>query len=518
MDTDRSRPEQEQTLEALYEQRQWLRVTLSSIGDAVITTDTKGSVTYLNPVAESLTGWPQAEAAGIPLEIVFKIINEETRQTVENPATRALREGLVAGLANHTLLIAKDGTERAIDDSAAPIRNANGEVAGVVLVFRDITQRRQQEQSIQDSLNYAESVIATLREPFLVLDDNLKVKTANHRFYEAFKVSPEETESQFVYDLGNRQWDIPELRRLLREVLSNHHPIHDFEIDHTFPTIGRRIMRLNAGGFESVNHGPHLILLAIEAINEGENAEDELRESEIRYRRLFESARDGILILDATTGKVTDANPYIEELLGYAAHELSGKELWQVGLFQDIDESKAAFQQLQEQGYIRYHHLPLESKGGQRREVEFVSNLYQEDHRTVIQCNIRDMTERAQLERATAQAEALADLHRRKDEFLAMISHELRNPLAAITNAVQILDLQKDEHPIQEKARTIIRRQAGNLVVLVNDLLEVSRILSGRIQLHQEDLDARGIAQQAVETARPLIDQNKHELTVSLPT
>src|SRR5881396_519387 len=151
MDTDRSRPEQEQTPEALYEQRQWLRVTLSSIGDAVITTDTKGSVTYLNPVAESLTGWTQAEAAGNPLEIVFKIINEETRQTVENPATRALREGLVVGLANHTLLIAKDGTERAIDDSAAPIRNANGEVAGVVLVFRDVTDRRKAERELRDS-------------------------------------------------------------------------------------------------------------------------------------------------------------------------------------------------------------------------------------------------------------------------------------------------------------------------------------------------------------------------------
>jgi signal transduction histidine kinase len=176
------------------------------------------------------------------------------------------------------------------------------------------------------------------------------------------------------------------------------------------------------------------------------------------------------------------------------------------------------FQQLQEQGYIRYHHLPLESKGGQRREVEFVSNVYREDHRSVIQCNIRDITERAQLERATAQAEALADLHRRKDEFLAMISHELRNPLAAITNAVQLLDLQKDAPPVQEKARTIIRRQAGNLVVLVNDLLEVSRILTGRIQLHQEDLDARGIVQRAVETARPLIEQSKHELTLSIPT
>src|SRR5438876_9861692 len=106
MNANEENSEPKQAAEALHEQREWLRVTLSSIGDAVITTDTKGSVTYLNPVAESLTGWPQAEAAGIPLEIVFKIINEETRQTGENPATRALSEGLVVVLAIHTLLLA----------------------------------------------------------------------------------------------------------------------------------------------------------------------------------------------------------------------------------------------------------------------------------------------------------------------------------------------------------------------------------------------------------------------------
>src|SRR5512132_571843 len=148
---------------ALHEQREWLRVTLSSIGDAVITTDGKGCVTFLNPVAESLTGWPQESAAGIPLESVFKIVNEATRQTVENPATRALRAGVVVGLATHTLLIAKDGIERPVDDSAAPIRNASGEVSGVVLVFRDITERRRAEESIQDALNYCECIIATLR-------------------------------------------------------------------------------------------------------------------------------------------------------------------------------------------------------------------------------------------------------------------------------------------------------------------------------------------------------------------
>src|SRR4029453_12225276 len=140
-----------QTAKASREQRELLRLTLSSIGDAVITTDTKGRVTFLNPVAEFLTGWTQEESAGVPLESVFKIVNEETRRTVENPATRALRDGVVVGLANHTLLIAKDGTERPIDDSAAPIRHANGEVAGVVLVFREVSERRRQERALQAS-------------------------------------------------------------------------------------------------------------------------------------------------------------------------------------------------------------------------------------------------------------------------------------------------------------------------------------------------------------------------------
>jgi PAS domain S-box-containing protein len=109
---------------ALHEQREWLRVTLSSIGDAVIATDTDGRKTFMNPVAQVVTGWRLEEATGAPLETVFKIVDEQTRRTVKNPAFKALREGVVVGLANHTLLIAKDGTEHPIDDSAAPIRTA----------------------------------------------------------------------------------------------------------------------------------------------------------------------------------------------------------------------------------------------------------------------------------------------------------------------------------------------------------------------------------------------------------
>ncbi len=168
--------EQIRTRAALAEERERLRVTLNSIGDAVISTDNAGHVTYLNPVAEQLTGWRNSEAIGRPLEQVFKIVNEDTREVVENPAAKVLREGKVIGLANHTLLIAKDGRERSIDDSGAPIRVNSGDISGVVLVFRDVTERRADErlrnaQALQlrrtnEELNqFAYAVTHDLREP-----------------------------------------------------------------------------------------------------------------------------------------------------------------------------------------------------------------------------------------------------------------------------------------------------------------------------------------------------------------
>jgi PAS domain S-box-containing protein len=130
------------TEEALRQSEERYRTTIMSVGDGVIATDTEGQVELLNPVAEALTGWRQEEARGKPLEEIFRIINEETRQTVENPVRRAMREGLVVGLANHSILIAKDGSEHPIADSGAPIRNEKGEITGVVLVFRDQTKER----------------------------------------------------------------------------------------------------------------------------------------------------------------------------------------------------------------------------------------------------------------------------------------------------------------------------------------------------------------------------------------
>ena len=429
-----------------------------------------------------------------------------------------MREGTIVGLANHSLLIARDGTERPIDDSAAPIRNEAGEVAGVVLVFRDCTERRRHERAAQEALGYAEEIVATLREPFLVLDGSLRVLTANASFYRAFHVSGEETVGRFLYDLGNGQWDIPALRTLLEEAIPEEIAVHDFEVEHDFPAIGRRSMLLNARRFPPEGEHPNLILLAIEDVTERRRSDAALQDSELRFRRLFQTAKDGILILDAALGTIIEANPFMCGLLGYELDDFLGKELWEIGLFRDKEASRAAYRELLAKGYIRYENLPLKTKGGEEVEVEFVSNLYTVGDRQVAQCNIRDITERSRMERqAKAQAAALADLHRRKDEFLAMLSHELRNPLSPILNAVHLLRLQGDENLIQQEARSIIERQVGQLSHLVDDLLEVARFTSGKIRLHPVRLDMRGVVERAVESARPLIDRRRHMLTVDVP-
>jgi PAS domain S-box-containing protein len=496
----------------------WMRVTLSSIGDAVITTDASGGVTFLNPAAQALTGWTQAEAAGVILEGVFRIVNEDSHETVESPTVRALRDGVIVGLANHTLLISRDGTERPIDDSAAPIRDEHGIVAGVVLVFRDVTERRNQERAVKDALAYAEDIIANLREPLLVLGDGLKVKTANASFYRTFGVSKSETEERSFCDLGHGEWNDPSLREMLEGVVTTGLPVTDFELESFFEGMGLRSLLFDARRFVSQDDQSGMILLGIEDITERKRAEEAVKHSELQYRRLFQTARDGILILDAPTGTILEANPFMSGLMGFELDEIVGKELWEIGVFQDEEANKDAYKELLERGYIRYENLPLKTKAGGAVDVEFVSNLYMVGKRRVAQCNIRDITGRTRLERqAKAQALALADLLRRKDEFLAMLSHELRNPLSPILNAVHLLRIQGEENLIQQQARTIIERQVGQLARLVNDLLEVSRITTGTIRLQPERLDMRGIVERAVETCRPLIDRRRHILTVTEP-
>ncbi len=289
-----------------------------------------------------------------------------------------------------------------------------------------IAECKRAEETFEKAQKYTEGIVETIREPLLVLTADLKVITANRSFYEMFHVTPKEAEERFVYSIGDHAWDIPALRELLEEIIPQNTHFNDFEVDHEFPVIGRRTMLLNARRIYREGEGTDRILLALEDITDRKQSEEALKISETRYRRLFETAQDGILILDAKTGQISDVNPFLAEMLGYSHEDFLGKKLWEIGAFKDIEASKTTFLELQGKGYVRYNDLPLETKDGRPMAVEFVSNVYLVNYHKVIQCNIRDITERKHL--AETLQKAQNELERRVEERTV----ELRTALSEI--------------------------------------------------------------------------------------
>ena len=251
-----------------------------------------------------------------------------------------------------------------------------------------------------------------------------------------------------------------------------------------------------------------------------DQTQSRLRVSELRYRRLFEAARDGILILDALTLKITDVNPFMTELLGYSHAEFLGKELWEIGLFSDKEASQAAFKELQRTGYLRYEDLPLQATDGKLRDVEFVSNVYEEDGHQVIQCNIREITDRKRGEKerklllAAAQAaRAEADsANSVKDEFLATLSHELRTPLTSILGWSHLLTGGKLDKQQTARAIETIARNARAQGRLIDELLDISRITTGKLCLDLRSVKLAPLIQAVVDDMRPVADGRRINL------
>ena len=226
----------------------------------------------------------------------------------------------------------------------------------------------------------------------------------------------------------------------------------------------------------------------LEAANaECQQTQAALQVSETRYRRLFETAQDGILILDADTGQITDVNPFLVKMLGYSHAELLGKQLWEIGPFKDIAAARTAFQELQSKGYIRYEDLPLEASDGRHLHVEFVSNVYRVDQQRVIQCNIRDITARQRAEAALSQS--LAELRERNaelDAFAHTVAHDLKNPVHLTLGYAELLAKYYSTMSDEEC------QQSLNIIVLTGQ--KMGKIIDELLllaELHKSEVEAR---------------------------
>lgn len=220
-------------------------------------------------------------------------------------------------------------------------------------------------------------------------------------------------------------------------------------------------------------------------ISKLKNVEISLVASEIRYRRLFESAKDGILILDAATGKIIDVNPFLIHLLGYSHDEFIEKAIWEIGSFKDIISNYDKFLELQKNNYVRYDNLPLLTKYGLKIQVEFVSNVYVSGKQNVIQCNIRDITARKEIEQELVKAKEQAEeSDRLKSAFLANMSHEIRTPMNGILGFASLLHEPNLTETEQQEYIKIIEESGVRMLNIINDIVSISKIESGLMELN----------------------------------
>ena len=632
-------------------QRESLRITLASIGDAVITTDELGRVNTLNAAAEHLTGWNTKEARSKPLVDIFRIVNEKTRKPVENPAMVALREGRVVGLANHTILIAKDGSEIHIDDSAAPIKNEAGVVSGCVLIFRDIGEQRKVARIIERSEARKTAMFETALDCIITMD--------HHGMVVEFNTAAENT-------FGHKREDV--VGKELAEVIipPQYRERYGKRMAHYLatgqgPVLNKRseLSALRADGTEfpcelTVTRvpvdGDPLFTAYLRDISERKQGEKALEEREWLLRTALEAAELGTWSLDiatdtfrtddrhkvifgtAVTGltekeaigtihpedqervqeavtatlRTVDPVPYSIEYRvvhadnsvhwvhakGSATYVNLGpeKKLTRfAGTVADITErverdadlkrtqerlrfvmdtmpqkvitatpsgeieylspewmrfSGRTFEQLQDRANEplmhpadlqkveeRWMHSlatgePYEDEYRVRRadgayRWHLIRMLPMRDAQGAVQLwvgaatDIHDQWESAELLRQYAAD--LSESDRRKNEFLAMLAHELRNPLAPICNAIELMDMDGNDETTRRSISRMMQRQVGQMVRLVDDLLDVSRVSSGKIALRKERVDLAQVVQHAVEAARPHMEAMGQQLVVELP-
>ncbi|MFB3879696.1 MAG: PAS domain S-box protein [Armatimonadota bacterium] len=482
--------------QALRDSEQRWAATLASIGDAVIAADPSGRITFLNPTAEGLTGWALGEAIGRPVEEVFRIVNERTREKVENPVTRALREGRVVGLANHTVLIARDGKELPIDDSGAPIRNERGEVTGVVLVFRDISERRRAEEAVRQAREDLERAQEVSQIGSWRLDVRRNVLTWSQETHRIFGL-PAGTPMSYETFLASVHPDDREYVDARWQAGLRGEP---YEVEHRI-VVGGEVKWVREKAFLEVDDAGELLggFGIVQDISERKQAEEALLKSEAALRRSYQELEQRVLertaelraasgyarrLIEASLdplvtisreGRITDVNHATEVATGVPRQRLIGTDF--SGYFTEPEKAEAGYQQVIARGEVRDYPLTIRHSSGRTVDVLYNATVYRDEAGRAqgVFAAARDITERKRTEEELARyREHLEELVRERTAQLEAANEQLRREMREREQAEEaLLEAERARRRLAEAMVSEVGHRTKNNLAIVAGLLQM---------------------------------------------
>jgi PAS domain S-box-containing protein len=544
-----------------------LQTTLASIGDAVITTDAAGRVTFMNTVAQGLTGWSQADAAGQDLARVFNIVNEDTRAEVESPVVKVIREGMIVGLANHTLLIARDGTEHPIDDSGAPIRDPGGTITGVVLVFRDITERKAAEAERSDLLareQAARAAAEASEQYYRFLAESIPqiVWTArpdgwrdyyNQRWLAFSGLSYEQTQG-WGWEVALHPDDRRRILDLWRRSLQNGEPyeseyrfrradgVYRWHLSRAAPARDAQGRIIKWFGTSTDIDDQKRARRTLEVLADASAALG----SSLDYEETVAAVTRMVVpdLADWCAVDVLDENGDLQRLA--VAHVDPAKVTWAHELWRRFPPDKRAptgsyniirtgqteyLPEITEEmlapvtdpelldiihtiGFTSVITAPLTVRD---RTLGVFTLVTAESHRRYTEADVRlaeDLARRAAMaiDNARLYREA-QEAVRMRDQFLSIAAHELKTPLTSMLGYTQLVQRRTQREGTlnarDQRALGLVAEQAGRLNRMVASLLDLSRLETGQLSIERTPVDLRALAQRLVEEVQPTLDQHR---------
>ncbi|HMF09195.1 MAG TPA: CheR family methyltransferase, partial [Thermoanaerobaculia bacterium] len=377
-----------------------------------------------------------------------------------------------------------------------PYRTLDNRIDGAVISLFDISLIKKTLDEANLAREYAQALVWMVGESLLVLDRDLKIRTANRAFSETFKVPAGEIIGKSLFDIGG-EWGGSStiVREKLGEVVADNKPFDGLEFEVEFDHVGRKLFKASARQILFVGDTRPSALLSLEDLTESRRAKEDIRSAEARYRRLFETAREGIWMFDAKSGEILDVNPFLVELLEYPRSELIGKRVWELPVQADPESVRRRSTALRQTGYSYEPELPLRTRTGRTVLVEAISTVHLGRDRLIAQANLRDITERKSLEAELRQSQKLESIGR----LAGGIAHDFNNILNIIAAYSAILARGAAE-PKQAQSTEAIDKAVSRGAALVRQLLTFAR--KGEVKFQAVNLNSvvREVSQMVSET------------------